>query len=106
MPTHCLELTGELVEKSYCPLVFPEGQRSPNGELQPFRGGIGLMALRQRLPVVPIHLTGLFEVLSPQDSWPRRGVVDMKIGPAQRFGGGQSSEEITKEVEKAIINLE
>ncbi len=57
-----LKFTGELVQAGYCPLVFPEGERSPDGKMYPFKAGIGLMATRLRVPVVPIHLDGMYRV--------------------------------------------
>ena len=60
-----LKYTGELIDEGYCPLVFPEGARTTDGTMQPFKTGIGLMATRLRVPVVPIHIAGLFEIYPP-----------------------------------------
>lgn len=42
-------------------IVFPEGTRSPNGQLQSPRPGVGLLACRARVPVVPARVFGSFE---------------------------------------------
>ncbi len=42
-------------------IVFPEGTRSPNGELQAPRPGVGLLACKARVPVVPARVFGSFE---------------------------------------------
>src|SRR5262249_28952047 len=68
-----LAYTGELVNRGYCPIVFPEGLRTSDGTLQKFRPGIGMMTIRLRVPVVPIQLSGLYEIYSLHDSWPRLG---------------------------------
>ena len=39
-------------------LVFPEGDLTPDGKLQPFRAGIGLLAENLKLPIVPIRIDG------------------------------------------------
>ena len=70
-----LKFTGELVDGGFCPLVYPEGERSPDGSLKAFKDGIGLMAVRLQVPVVPIHLKGMLEIYSVHDSWPRTGAV-------------------------------
>lgn len=75
-----LRYTGELVEAGFCPLVYPEGKLTPDGSLQPFQSGIGLMSQRLEVPVVPVHLRGLFDVMSVHDSWPRRGAVRVEFG--------------------------
>jgi long-chain acyl-CoA synthetase len=97
-----LKYTGELIDKGYCPLVFPEGKRTADGALQPFKSGIGLMATRLRAPVVPIHLAGLFEVYSIHDSWPRRGIVRVKIGRPLHLVQEHDEESATRAIEEAI----
>ena len=44
-------------------VVFPEGGRSPKGELQEFMGGAFYAALKAQVPVVPIVITGVRELL-------------------------------------------
>jgi len=49
-------------------VVFPEGGRSPNGELQEFMGGAFYAALKAQVPVMPIVITGVREML-PMNSF-------------------------------------
>lgn len=44
-------------------LFFPEGTRSRNGQLKPFKKGAFKMAQELQLPVLPVTLTGTFEIL-------------------------------------------
>ena len=76
-----LRYTGELVDLGFCPLVYPEGRLTPDGALQRFQPGIGLMSQRLEVSVVPVYLHGLFDVMSQHDSWPRRGSVRVEFGP-------------------------
>src|SRR5262249_4652945 len=46
-----LAYTGQLINRRYCPIVFPEGLRTSDGVLQRFRPGIGLMAVRLHVTV-------------------------------------------------------
>jgi long-chain acyl-CoA synthetase len=100
-----LKYTGELVDQGYCPLVFPEGKRTPDGTLQPFKSGVGLMATRLRTPVVPIHLAGLFEIYSIHDSWPRRGTVRVRIGAPLDLEQEHDEESATRRIEKDILQM-
>jgi len=100
-----LKYTGELIDGGYCPLVFPEGKRTPDGSLQPFKTGIGLMATRLRAPVVPIHIAGLFEIYSIHDRWPRRGTVRVTIGAPLHFKNDSSEEAATRAIEESIRRL-
>lgn len=49
-------------------VVFPEGGRSANGQLQPFLGGSFYVAIKAQVPVVPMALIGTYEAL-PMDSF-------------------------------------
>jgi 1-acyl-sn-glycerol-3-phosphate acyltransferase len=42
-------------------ILFPEGTRSPDGKLQPPKPGIGMLACRAGVPVVPARIFGSFE---------------------------------------------
>ncbi|HYE01950.1 MAG TPA: lysophospholipid acyltransferase family protein [Phycisphaerales bacterium] len=46
-------------------LIFPEGTRSPDGGLQPFKRGTWLLISRAQCPVLPVAIEGAF------DAWPR-----------------------------------
>jgi 1-acyl-sn-glycerol-3-phosphate acyltransferase len=50
-----------------CALVFPEGTRTPDGNLQPAEPGLGLLIAKTRAPVVPMRIFGAF------DAWPIHG---------------------------------
>lgn len=80
-----LQYTGELIDKGWNTLIFPEGRRSRTGELLPFMEGIGVLADEMRVPIVPVHLSGLFEVLPPSRKWPRAGVVEIRFGEPLTF---------------------
>src|SRR5262249_29698628 len=51
-----LRYIGEIVEDGFSILIFPEGERSETGEIGRFRPGIGMIASRIGLPVVPVRL--------------------------------------------------
>lgn len=44
-------------------LVFPEGTRSPDGRLQPFKKGVFIMAIKAGAPVVPISVSGSSKIM-------------------------------------------
>jgi 1-acyl-sn-glycerol-3-phosphate acyltransferase len=43
--------------------VFPEGSRTPNGDLQFFLSGAAFLAIRAQVPLVPIALSGVYDLL-------------------------------------------
>jgi 1-acyl-sn-glycerol-3-phosphate acyltransferase len=100
-----LRYTGELIDRGYCPLVFPEGERSASGRMLPFKSGIGMMARRLGVPVVPIHLEGVYEVYSVHHEWPQPGRVTARIGRSLRFDPSGEYLEAARAVEQAVRNL-
>jgi 1-acyl-sn-glycerol-3-phosphate acyltransferase len=61
-------------------LVFPEGQRSPDGKLQPALPGLGLVIAKTLAPVVPMRIFGAFEAWPLHEKWPRLGRVTVVVG--------------------------
>ena len=62
-------------------LVFPEGTRSVNGQLQPFKAGVGLLAYELDAPVVPLHIAGTREALPKGTRTPSRHPLRLLFGP-------------------------
>jgi 1-acyl-sn-glycerol-3-phosphate acyltransferase len=62
-------------------IVFPEGTRSPNGELQPPRPGVGLLACKARVPVVPARVFGSFEAYGRDGRLHLGSPVSVSYGP-------------------------
>ncbi len=66
--------------------VFPEGGRTPDGSLQKFENGAAYLAIRAQVPVVPIALSGVYDLLPmhTRHYWPTqlRMVVGEPIATA------------------------
>jgi 1-acyl-sn-glycerol-3-phosphate acyltransferase len=61
-------------------VLFPEGTRTPDGQLQPARSGIGLLAIKSSAPVIPIRIRGTFEAYSRGMLIPRPRPVSVRFG--------------------------
>src|SRR6267154_6300425 len=66
-------------------ILFPEGTRSADGNLQPARSGIGLTVIKSSAPVVPVRVFGTFEAYSRHVKFPRPRRVAVKYGRPLRF---------------------
>ncbi|HEV2189134.1 MAG TPA: AMP-binding protein, partial [Stellaceae bacterium] len=64
---------------------FPEGWRSPTGELQHFLPGIGKIVTESGRPVVPAYIQGTFEALPRGRRWPRRHPIAVRFGAPIEF---------------------
>lgn len=62
-------------------LTFPEGHRTLDGKMQPFKRGVFFMARDSELPVVSIAVRGMFEVNHKGSGIIRPGKVDVFVGP-------------------------
>ncbi len=63
-------------------LVFPEGTRSPDGRLRPFKKGSFVMAIQAGVPVVPISVIGTQKLMRKGEWAVRPGEVVVRFGPA------------------------
>jgi 1-acyl-sn-glycerol-3-phosphate acyltransferase len=52
-------------------LVFPEGERTPTGQMLPFKPGIGLVMKKAPVPIVPVGVAGAYEAYPRDQTAPR-----------------------------------
>jgi long-chain acyl-CoA synthetase len=96
---------GESADRGYSVLVFPEGARTQDGNLGPFRAGIGLLATNLNIPVVPIGISGLYALKKSGKKFARPGTVTVTIGLPIRFDAETDPTEIARELEMCIESL-
>ena len=99
-----LEFMGKLVDNKINILIFPEGERSYDGKMLPFMGGLGLMVKELQIPVVPIKIEGIEKVFPRGTSIPKRGRVTITFGKPQYFKQ-ESPSEIVEISKNLITNL-
>ena len=86
---------------SFC--VYPEGTRSRDGRLLPFKRGTFVMAIRAGVPVVPVSLGGTHNLMRKGDWLIYPGEVTVRFGPAVATTGyGMEQRE---EVRRTVQNL-
>ncbi|NIO04857.1 MAG: 1-acylglycerol-3-phosphate O-acyltransferase [Proteobacteria bacterium] len=61
-------------------LVFPEGTRSPDGEIHPFKRGGFTLAIKAGAPIVPISIRGSREVLPRSSLRVKPGKIEIVVG--------------------------
>jgi len=96
---------GELVDRGYSVVIFPEGRRTETGEMSPFRSGIGLLATHLNLPIIPMRIDGLFPFKIAKKHYAPPHAVQVKIGDPVRFEPTADPEEIAKELQKIVEKL-
>ena len=99
-----LRYTGELVSEGTSILIYPEGRRGETGEVGPFLPGVGLLASRLGIPVVPVRILGVERVLPTGWKMARPGRVRVKFGPPLTLEG-DDYEALARQVEEAVRKL-
>jgi long-chain acyl-CoA synthetase len=60
--------------------INPEGTRSTNGRLLPFRPGVGVLAVETQVPLVPVHVGGTWQALPTGSIFPKPRPVSVAFG--------------------------
>jgi long-chain acyl-CoA synthetase len=99
-----LRYIGDVLEDGFSVLIFPEGRRTDAGEIDRFRPGIGMIASRLRVPVVPVRVEGLDKVLHHTWRMAKPGRIRVAFGPPLKLVG-EDYEALTRQVEEAVRQL-
>jgi 1-acyl-sn-glycerol-3-phosphate acyltransferase len=76
-----LDQAAKKIREGRSVVLFPEGQRSRDGQIGPFKGGTFYLAIRAGVPIVPITLNGTRAVLEPDTYHVRPGQTELIIHP-------------------------
>jgi 1-acyl-sn-glycerol-3-phosphate acyltransferase len=61
-------------------VIFPEGSRSPDGLIQPFKKGGFTLAIKSKVPIVPIAISGSREIMPKDSLTVTPGEIRMLVG--------------------------
>ena len=95
---------GELASEGWCILIFPEGRITLTGEIDRFQPGVGMLASRLHVPVVPVRLFGVREILPKGAKFPRPGRVRVVFGKPLHLEGDDYAD-LARQVEDAVRSL-
>jgi 1-acyl-sn-glycerol-3-phosphate acyltransferase len=107
------QLALELIEDDWNLVIYPEGGRTPDGELQEFKGGAAYLAERTKATVIPtyIHESGYVNgkkyAKAPRyvDADERRHHVVVAFGTAMTCGDGENMRHFGARIEQAVADL-
>jgi len=98
-----LEQTRHLLEDGWNVLIFPEGKLTAGGPMQPFKSGIGWVAVRAGVPVLPLRIDILKPGIYEGARWPHwRGRVRVTIGKPVEIASRATYDDAVAQLEQAI----
>ena len=100
-----LDYAKTLLHDGWSILMYPEGTRSVDGEMARFHHGVSLLALDADVPVVPIYMEGLRDVLPKGQREPRASAVHIRIGAPVRLEPRMPVPDGTAQLEQAMRAL-
>lgn len=116
--SHTVESLGlaiALLRQNHALIFYPEGGRSPSGNVQPFKPGIGLLALESGATVIPVGISGSDGALAKGKSVPKRHPIHVRFGEPismEKYRSERTDNDthelvrrITDEVQQAVMAL-
>lgn len=100
-----LRLAGERIRSGKNIIVYPEGTRSKDLTIMPFKKGPFVLAVEAQVPIVPVAIDGTGRVLPSGGFKIRPHVVRMKVGKPIPTAGRKDRDQLLREVRDAIIQL-
>jgi 1-acyl-sn-glycerol-3-phosphate acyltransferase len=87
--------------------VFPEGGRTPTGELQPFLAGAAYLAIRAQVPLVPVALRGVYDLLPIHTHHFYPSELTLSVGEPIATKGMtvRQTDELTAQLKAAIAEM-
>jgi 1-acyl-sn-glycerol-3-phosphate acyltransferase len=108
-PHALADLRLKLHEERAIFIIFPEGGRSRNGAMKPFKHGLGMLVAETNVPVVPCGFVGTFEALPPERNIPRPVAIKLTIGDPVQFASTSNDRtgwsEVAQSVESRVRDL-
>lgn len=97
-----------LIERHQSVLIFPEGGRSENGELQEFKDGAAYLAIKGKVKLLPVCMIGLHDVLPMHSGYMRPGKVTLRIGDPIEVDGLKTADraELTERLRDTILEMQ
>lgn len=107
-----MRLVCDLLKANKKVVIFPEGIRSEDGQMQSVKSGMSMLAIRMKCPIIPVYIYGTYEAWPRHSRWPKTGskiacVFGKPIYPETyaNLDKKLAQEELTKQVQLAIEKL-
>lgn len=103
-----MENVGRMLDIGWSIVIYPEGRVTTDGNIGRFESGVGVIACDMEVPVVPVRVKELFNILRegvlPWGHLPRRSLVTVSFGKPAEFKN-KDYREVTAVIERAVKSL-
>jgi 1-acyl-sn-glycerol-3-phosphate acyltransferase len=86
-------------------VIFAEGGRSRDGMLHKFKSGVGVLAGESGVPVIPVAISGSFNLMRRRSIIIYPGTITVKFGPPMKFGPDESPIGIAAAVHDKVAGM-
>jgi long-chain acyl-CoA synthetase len=99
-----MQLSAYVLRQGRVLCVFPEGSRSRDGKIKPFKKGVGILAKELNVPLVPVAIDGTYEMMRPGRLVPRPGRVTVTFGRPVH-PEGLTYEKIVEQLQAEVVKM-
>ena len=104
-PRQSIDLCRQLLETpGHVLILFPEGTRTLDGAIGPFKPGVGFLVGGTETPVVPCHIRGAYAAWPKGKLIPRPRKLTVRIGAPLRFSGATKSKDDALAIAETLRN--
>ncbi len=101
---NALQLSAYVLRRGKILLVFPEGSRTRDGGIKEFKKGVGIIAKELNVPVVPVAVSGTYEMLPSGRLFPKPSKVSVSFGKPV-LPGGKDYDEIVNTLYGEVVKM-
>jgi len=99
----------KVLKKGNVLILYPEGRRSTNGQIQKGKLGTAKIFLKTGVPILPTAIKGTFELLPPHGKLKIKRIVEINVGRPlffkEEFALAQNLNENSKEYQQILQNI-
>lgn len=122
MDIESIRLITRLLKEGNKVLIFPEGERTPTGNMQAIKAGAALLSIRTQSPIIPVYICGAYEIWPRHNLFPKfrqpltcvfgKPIYPNGVNDSNSDGNGNGNgkrrkmqEDISKQLQTSLVNL-
>ncbi len=100
-----MKQVGDHLKSGRSVIIFPEGTRTRSGQMGEFKGGMIHAAVQAGVPVIPMAISGAYEILPAGHLYFQPGKIKLSVGKPIYIREGEDEEVKVKEIRQLIASM-